>query len=59
MDDKAGMSKWEGDFFRQPILPLKLTDAGLQALRHKKTPHSAGFKNLINIISELERMSSP
>jgi hypothetical protein len=43
MDDKAGTGKWEGDFFRQPILPLKLTDAGLEDERHKKTPHSAGF----------------
>jgi hypothetical protein len=58
LDDKAGRSKWEGDFFRRPILPLKLTDAGLEDVRHKKTPHSAGFENLINIISEPERMSS-
>jgi hypothetical protein len=52
IDDKAGRGKWEGDFFRQPILPLKLTGARVEALRNKKTPHSAGFKNLHIILSE-------
>ena len=29
IDDKAGMGKWEGDFFSQPVLPLKSTYARL------------------------------
>jgi hypothetical protein len=44
MDDKAGRGKWEGDSFRQSILPLELTEAGQETLRNKKTPHAAGLK---------------
>jgi hypothetical protein len=37
----------------------RLEAGGQEVYRHKKTPHSAGFQNLINIISEKERMSIP
>jgi hypothetical protein len=43
---KQGWANGKVIFFSPPILPLKLTDARLEALRDKKTPHVCGVEKL-------------